>query len=105
MNLQNLLVYHKSLVDLLEKIDEMGGAYDLLPEGYKIVIDGKAIYPAFQFVDNDEVQKAIRYVANHYALLGDQSGLGMFSFLILNWDSIKSGDPIKIANVLNQLKM
>lgn len=105
MNLQYLLTYHKSLVDLLEKIDEMGGAYDTLPQGYSINIGGLVIYPAFQFVDNAEVQKAIQYIANHYALLGDQSGLGMFSFLILNWDSIKSGDAIKIANVLNQLKM
>lgn len=88
---------------LLEKIEEMGGAYDLLPEGYSITIDGLPIFPAFQFVDDENVQTALRYVANHFALRGDATGLPMFSFLLLNWDTIVTGDAVKIANVLKQL--
>lgn len=99
------MVYHKSLLELLEKIEEMGGAYDLLPEGYSITVNNITLFPAFQYVDNIEVKNAIAVIANHYALLGDSSGLGLFSFLILNWDAIKTGDKVKIANVLNQLKM
>lgn len=105
MKLDQITLYYKSIVDLLEKIKEMGGAYDDLPEGYPLIINGIKIIPAFQFVDNENVQNAIKAVANDYAFRGDQTGLGMFSFLILNWDAISTGDPVKIANVLNQLKM
>lgn len=103
MHLQQLLVKYKSLADLLEKIDEMGGAYDFLPEGYFITIDDKRIYPAFQYEPNANVQAAIKVIANHYALLGDLSGLGLFSCLLVNWDSLVTGDPVKIGNVLKNL--
>lgn len=98
-----MLVHYKSLVDLLEKIDEMGGAYDYMPEGYQIVLNNLVITPAFQFVDDENVQLTIAAVANHYALKGDATGLGMFSFLILHWDTIKTGDEVKLQNVLSQL--
>lgn len=105
MNLELMLQRFRSIVLLLEKIEELGGAYDLLPEGYALVLDGIQIYPAFQYVDNADVKNAINQIANHYALLGDSTKLATFSFLVTHWDDLKTGERRKIDTVLKKLNI